>query len=64
MRIAGRRLRRLQQDYAIGTIEWKDVERSRVASALRPLTSWMAHLEHGDTGQLRKQISSRAKLIS
>ena len=43
-----RRLRRLQQDYAIGTIEWQDVE--------RPLTSWMAHLEHGDTWQLRKQI--------
>ncbi len=43
-----RRLRRLQQDYAIGTIEWQDVERS--------LTSWMAHLEHGDTWQLRKQI--------
>ncbi|TRU21358.1 MAG: RNA-directed DNA polymerase [Microcystis aeruginosa Ma_QC_B_20070730_S2] len=43
-----RRLRRLQQDYAIGTIEWQDVERA--------LTSWMAHLEHGDTWQLRKQI--------
>ncbi|MDB9394443.1 RNA-directed DNA polymerase [Microcystis aeruginosa] len=43
-----RRLRRLQQDYAIGTIEWKDVERA--------LTSWMAHLEQGDTWQLRKQI--------
>ncbi|MBE9074396.1 hypothetical protein [Microcystis sp. LEGE 08355] len=38
----------MQQDYAIGTIEWQDVE--------RPLTSWMAHLEHGDTWQLRKQI--------
>ena len=43
-----RRLRRLQQDYAIGTIEWKDVERA--------LTSWMAHLEQGDIWQLRKQI--------
>ncbi|AUS35842.1 hypothetical protein amyaer_p04430 (plasmid) [Microcystis aeruginosa NIES-2481] len=43
-----RRLRRLQQDYAEGKINIEDIKRS--------LTSWMAHLEHGDTWQLRKQI--------
>jgi len=38
----------LQQDYAEGKINVEDIKRS--------LTSWMAHLEHGDTWQLRKQI--------
>ncbi|MCZ8119635.1 MAG: RNA-directed DNA polymerase [Microcystis sp. LE18-22.4A] len=50
-----RRLRQLQQDYAIGTIDWKGVERS--------LISWMAHLEHGDTWQLRKQIFSSLAFV-
>jgi retron-type reverse transcriptase len=45
-----RRLRKLQEDYAKGKINWSEVERS--------LTSWSAHLEHGDTWQLRKQIFS------
>jgi retron-type reverse transcriptase len=45
-----RRLRRLQIDYAKGKIDWLDVKRS--------LTSWTAHLAHGDTWQLRKQIFS------
>lgn len=43
-----KRLRKLQKDYAEGKINVEDIKRS--------LTSWMAHLEHGDTWQLRKQI--------
>jgi retron-type reverse transcriptase len=45
-----RRLKRLQTDYNQGKINWLDVERS--------LRSWMAHLDHGDTWQLKKQIFS------
>ena len=45
-----RRLKRLQTDYNKGRISWLDVKRS--------LTSWMAHLDHGDTWQLRKKIFS------
>jgi retron-type reverse transcriptase len=45
-----RRLRRLQLEYARGKISWSKVSQS--------LQSWVAHLEHGDTWQLRKQIFS------
>jgi retron-type reverse transcriptase len=45
---ARRRLKRLQIDYAQGRIELKQVTQS--------IKSWVAHLEHGDTWQLRKQI--------
>jgi retron-type reverse transcriptase len=44
------RLRQLQKDYERGKIDWLDVERS--------LSSWQAHLNHGDTYQLQKQIFS------
>ena len=45
---ARRRLKRLKTDYAQGRIELKQVTQS--------IKSWVAHLEHGDTWQLRKQI--------
>jgi len=45
---ARRRLKRLQIDYAQGRIELNQVTQS--------IRSWIAHLEHGDTWQLRKQI--------
>jgi retron-type reverse transcriptase len=45
---ARRRLKQLQADYATGNIEWQDVKQS--------LNSWVAHLEHGNTWQLRQQI--------
>lgn len=45
---ARRRLRRLQTDYAEGKIEREKVNQS--------IQSWFAHLQHGDTWQLRQQI--------
>jgi retron-type reverse transcriptase len=48
VRRARRRLRRLQQAYATGQIS-----RQQVTQSVR---SWMAHLEHGDTWQLREHI--------
>lgn len=48
LRRAKRRLRKLQTDYAQGTIDWTQVSQS--------ITSWVAHLEHGDTWELRKKI--------
>ncbi|RCJ18469.1 RNA-dependent DNA polymerase [Nostoc minutum NIES-26] len=45
---ARRRLKRLQIDYAQGRLELKQVTQS--------IKSWVAHLEHGDTWQLRQQI--------
>jgi retron-type reverse transcriptase len=45
---ARRRLKRLQTDYAQGKIEREKVNQS--------IQSWFAHLEHGDTWQLRQQI--------
>jgi len=45
---ARRRLKRLQTDYAQGRIELEKVNQS--------IQSWFAHLEHGDTWQLRQQI--------
>ncbi|MEO0834575.1 MAG: RNA-directed DNA polymerase, partial [Cyanobacteria bacterium J06642_3] len=50
LRRARRRLTRLQTDYATGKINWSEVSQS--------LTSWSAHLAHGDTWQLRKKIFS------
>ncbi len=47
---ARRRIKRLQLDYAQGKIELPQIEQS--------LNSWIAHLEHGDTWQLRQQIFS------
>ena len=52
---ARRRLRRLQTDYARGKIEWDDVNQS--------MQSWFAHLEHGDTWQLRQKIFSNLVFI-
>lgn len=45
---ARRRLKRSQTDYLQGRIELEKVNQS--------LQSWFAHLEHGDTWQLRQQI--------
>jgi retron-type reverse transcriptase len=45
-----KRIKRLQKDYAEAKINLKDIKQS--------LQSWVAHLEHGDTWQLRKQIFS------
>jgi retron-type reverse transcriptase len=45
---ARRRLKRLQTNYLQGRIELEKVNQS--------LQSWFAHLEHGDTWQLRQQI--------
>ncbi|NBD33958.1 MAG: RNA-dependent DNA polymerase [Cyanobacteria bacterium] len=50
LRRARRRLNRLQKDYTQGNIDWSKVDQS--------LTSWLAHLDHGDTWQLRKKIFS------
>jgi retron-type reverse transcriptase len=50
LRRAKRRLKRLQADYADGKIDWLYVSQS--------LQSWVAHLDHGDTWQLRKKIFS------
>jgi retron-type reverse transcriptase len=48
LRRARRRQRQLQEDYAIGRISQQDLTHS--------LQGWGAHLEHGDTWQLRQQI--------
>jgi predicted transcriptional regulator len=48
LRRARRRLRILQKDYATHKIDWEKVSTS--------ITSWIAHLEHGDTYQLKKKI--------
>lgn len=45
---ARRRLKRLKTDYAQGKLELNQVTQS--------MRSWIAHLEHGDTWRLRKQI--------
>ncbi|MEH2181802.1 RNA-directed DNA polymerase [Nostoc sp.] len=45
---ARRRLKRLQTDYVQGKIKREKVDQS--------IQSWFAHLEHGDTWQLRQQI--------
>ena len=47
---ARRRLKRLQTDYIQGRIELEKVNQS--------IQSWFAHLAHGDTWQLRQQIST------
>jgi retron-type reverse transcriptase len=48
LRRARRRLRRMQTEYAQGKIGVRDVSQS--------IQSWVAHLDHGDTWQLRQQI--------
>ncbi len=48
LRRGRRRLRKMQKDYAEGKIKIQDVSCS--------IKSWIAHLKHGDTWQLRKQI--------
>lgn len=45
---ARKRLKKLQKDYAEGRINLEDI--------IKSLQSWEAHLKHGDTHQLRKQI--------
>lgn len=50
LRRARRRLKRLQTDYANGKIS--------ESKLLQSLQSWVAHLEHGDTWQLRNKIFS------
>ncbi len=47
---ARRRLKKLQKDYAQGKINLQDIKQS--------LSSWEAHLKHGDTWRLRQQIFS------
>ncbi|XWK87995.1 MAG: RNA-directed DNA polymerase [Phormidium sp.] len=48
LRRARRRLRRMQVEYAKGKIGYQEVSQS--------IQSWIAHLEHGDTWQLRQKI--------
>jgi retron-type reverse transcriptase len=48
LRRARRRLRRMQIDYAADKIDCQEISQS--------LRSWIAHLEHGDTWQLREHI--------
>jgi retron-type reverse transcriptase len=48
LRRARRRLRQLQIDFAQGKISVRDVTQS--------IKSWVAHLEHGDTWQLREKV--------
>lgn len=48
LRRARRRLRKMQEDYTQGKIGEKEIKQS--------MQSWFAHLEHGDTWQLRQQI--------
>ena len=45
---ARKRLKKLQKNYAQGNIDIQDIKQS--------LNSWSAHLKHGDTWRLRKQI--------
>lgn len=45
---ARHRLRKLQKAYQAGTMEHEQVRQS--------ISSWIAHLEHGDTWRLREQI--------
>ena len=47
---ARKRLKKLQKDYALGKIDLQDIKQS--------LSSWEAHLKHGDTWRLRQQIFS------
>ena len=48
LRRGRRRIRRLQNQYAQGEINWKEVAQS--------LRSWSAHLDHGDTWRLKERI--------
>lgn len=48
LRRARRRLRQMQRNYAQGKMELPEISQS--------IQSWVAHLEHGDTWQLRQQI--------
>jgi retron-type reverse transcriptase len=48
LRRGRRRLRKMQKDYAENKIKIQDISRS--------IKSWIAHLSHGDTWQLRKKI--------
>jgi len=48
LRRGRRRLKQLQADYASGKINFKELDQS--------IQSWLAHLDHGDTWQLRKQL--------
>ncbi|MFB2934946.1 reverse transcriptase domain-containing protein [Aerosakkonemataceae cyanobacterium BLCC-F154] len=48
LRRARRRLRRMQRDFAQGKIGEPEITQS--------IQSWVAHLKHGDTWQLRQQI--------
>jgi RNA-directed DNA polymerase len=51
LRRARQRLRQLQQDYATGQVPLEHV--------IQRLQSWEAHLLHGDTYRLRRQIGDR-----
>jgi retron-type reverse transcriptase len=48
LRRARRRLRKMQRDYIHGRVNLEKVTQS--------IQSWFAHVEHGDTWQLRQQI--------
>jgi retron-type reverse transcriptase len=48
LRRAKRRLKKMQRDYICGKISSEKVSQS--------IQSWFAHLEHGDTRQLRQKI--------
>ncbi len=48
LRRGKRRLKQLQNDYGCGKIGFQELDRS--------IQSWLAHLKHGHTWQLRKQI--------
>ncbi len=48
LRRARKRLKQMQRDYAGGAISQQEISQS--------LRSWLAHLQHGDTWQLREQL--------
>ena len=48
LRRSRKRLRQLQYDYRYGEIPLREL--------IQRLSSWEAHLKHGDTEQLRRQI--------
>ncbi|NJN61302.1 MAG: RNA-directed DNA polymerase [Coleofasciculaceae cyanobacterium RL_1_1] len=54
LRLGRHRLKQLQANYTAGTITADTVRQS--------LQSWIAHLEHGDTWQLRQQIFANLDL--
>ncbi len=55
LRRARRRLRAVSKQYSCGEITLQEINQS--------IRSWVSHLEHGDTWQLRKNIFSEFRLV-